>query len=608
MKDPLIGQQLANFRVERLIGQGGMATVYYGQDIKLQRPVAIKVIDKRFKNDPAYAARFVNEARMMAKWRHENLIQIYYADDTQGFSYYAMEYVDGNDLSTVMSMYAEEKELMPISDMLRIGKSIANALDYAHQQGVVHRDIKPSNVMLANDGRVLLGDFGMALDVRDGSMGSIFGTPHYISPEQARRSADAVPQSDLYSLGIILFEVLTGSLPFNDPSPASIALQHISQPPPSLRSLNSQIQPGVEAVILKALEKNPKDRYQTGAKLMDALEDALLSSGSSPKMSLPPLPVGVPTIRRSSLSIEQITKREAPKLKSKKIQSADGELPPTIRTANNPRAKNKWGTIVLALFLLLGIGGWYLSNGGIFPTKIFPASSSTPTHLPSTDVPAQPTQSVISASATPPPSAPPVTPTKTRVSATSTQVEITATMAITSTTAMTTTELPPSATIDPSITFTSAPTSTSAPISGVPTIRYPNGFHFTLFWNDTSFHLLNRASEKRSMSPFKFERLDVNGQPTDSFSGYLWENNKFTTIPPKTCVSIKIYGDNDPPYISPPDCQRGYISIVQPRKDEDRMLFFWNPKEGSTQFRVLWMGEEVARCEISAEVCEVYIP
>ena len=164
MKDPIIGKQLANFRVERLLGQGGMATVYYGQDINLQRPVAIKVIDQRYRNDPVYTTRFINEARMMAKWRHENLIQIYYAGNEQGYLYYVMEYVDGDDLSTIMSAYAEENAQMPNEDVLRIGNAIASALDYAHSQGVIHRDVKPSNILIAKkDGRVLLGDFGMAL-------------------------------------------------------------------------------------------------------------------------------------------------------------------------------------------------------------------------------------------------------------------------------------------------------------------------------------------------------------------------------------------------------------------------------------------------------------
>ena len=565
MKDPMIGQQLANFRVERLIGQGGMATVYYGQDIKLQRPVAIKIIDKCYKNDPAHASRFVNEARMMAKWRHENLIQIYYADDAQGYSYYVMEYVDGNDLSTVMSIYAEDDELMPITDVLRIGNAVASALDYAHRQGVIHRDVKPSNVLIANDGRVLLGDFGMALEVRDGSMGNIFGTPHYISPEQARRSADAVPQSDLYSLGVILYEVLTGSVPFNDPSPASIALLHISQPPPSPRSINPQITPAVETVILKALEKNPKDRYQTGAKLMSALDDAFKSTSSLPKMSLPPLPVGVPTIKRSGIPIDQITKRESSKIKGRGIH----QLPATVRAANQPQKKKNWGYIFLALLLLLGIGGWYLAKNGFFSTTELPASTFTSLPLTSTE-PAQPTQTLTQASATLIADAPPVIST------------------------------------EPPVSPTPEPLPTS--INGIPTIKYPDGHHLTLFWNDTSFHMLNRSPEPRSLSAFTFERLDENDLPTDTFSGYRWENPKFSYVPSKYCVSIKIYQDEDPPYIDPPDCHGGYVSIIQPRKEEDRELFFWNPQEGSTQFRVLWAGEEVARCEINAGLCEVYIP
>src|SRR5688572_14515205 len=231
MADPLIGKQLANFRVERLLGQGGMATVYFGQDIKLHRPVAIKVLDKRYKNHPAYATRFVNEARMMAKWHHENIIQIYYADDSQGMSYYVMDYVDGEDLAAVLDSYHYQSKLMPNEDVLRIANAIARALDYAHRQGVIHRDVKPSNILLSKDGRILLGDFGMALEVRDGSQGNVFGTPHYISPEQARRSADAVPQSDIYSFGVILYEMLTGMVPFNDSTSEEIALKHIAQAP-----------------------------------------------------------------------------------------------------------------------------------------------------------------------------------------------------------------------------------------------------------------------------------------------------------------------------------------------------------------------------------------
>ena len=581
MKDPLIGQQLANFRVERLLGQGGMATVYFGIDVKLQRPVAIKVIDKRYKNEPAYASRFVNEARMMAKWRHENIIQIYYADDAQGYSYYVMEYVDGQDLSTVMSAYTEDGELMPIVDVLRIGNAIASGLDYAHRQGVVHRDIKPSNVLIAKDGRVLIGDFGMALEVRDGSLGSIFGTPHYISPEQARRSADAVPQSDLYSLGIVLYEILTGSVPFNDPSPASIALQHITETPPSPRSINPEISPAVESVLLKALEKNPQNRFQSGAKLMAALSEAFNSANIPPKLSLPPLPVGVPTIRRSDISIEQIAKREAPKGIAGSARKSALEAPQAVQ----PKKKNKWPYIFL--ILLLGIGGWYFANN----TPFLVAATATPiftSPLPTlTDMPALPTQTLPRPSVTPTRNVVTVTP---QPSQTLPQPSSTATQ-------------------PPTVTMTASATSPTVDVNAIPTIKYPDGNNFTLYWNEASFMILNRSRARRSYSGFVFERLDgSSGIPTDRYYGYYWFDANIKYLASRACLTIELYGAEEHPYIRSADCVNGYTNIALIHVDREQERIFWTSKEGAAEFRVLWLDEEIARCKISDGTCEIYVP
>ena len=139
--DPLIGQQLSNFLIKRVLGRGGMAQVYYGLDVKLQRPVAIKVIDARYRGKPSYAQRFVKEARAVARWRHENIVQIYYANDQDGLYYYVMEYIDGQDLSTYLSTYTTRGDLLPAEEVLRIGRAVAGALDYAHSQGVIHRDV-----------------------------------------------------------------------------------------------------------------------------------------------------------------------------------------------------------------------------------------------------------------------------------------------------------------------------------------------------------------------------------------------------------------------------------------------------------------------------------
>jgi serine/threonine protein kinase len=603
MNDPLIGQQLANFRVEGVLGHGGMATVYFGTDVKLKRPVAIKVLDCKYRSDPAYAKRFVNEARMMAQWRHENIIQIYYADEEQNISYYVMEYVDGQDLSSIMDLYIQQKELMPIDDVLRIGKAVAGALDYAHRQGVIHRDVKPSNVMISKSGRVLLGDFGMALEVRDGSMGSIFGTPHYISPEQAKRSADAVPPSDLYSLGVILFEILVGAVPFNDPSPASIALQHISQSPPPPRSINPLLNPAVEAVLLKALEKNPAHRYQSGAKLIDALEDAFKSTGSSPKIPLPPLPVGVPTVRRSESSIEQMALREAPrrdKVKGGTIHKKISPLPATVHAGNQPRKGRRWLGFLFIL-LLLGISSWYALQNGL-PVAALPSTQTFTSAPLSTATAAPVTSTLVPASAT-------LTGTSAPTNTFTPEPSVTATHTLLPTETVTPTETSTQV-LSTQVSSTQViVVDTSTPVAGVPTIKYPNGFRFSFFWNDTSFYMLNNVGEPRSFAAFAFERLDANGQPTDRFTGHRWENGNFTYIPQKLCAAIKIYGDEDPPYLSPTECHQGYASTVQPRKEQDRALFFWYPKnDGSTQFRILFNKEEVGRCEIGAATCEVYIP
>jgi serine/threonine protein kinase len=558
MKDPLIGTQLANFRIERLLGQGGMATVYFGTDIKLGRPVALKVLDKRYKNHPAYAKRFVNEARTMAKWRHENIIQIYYADDAQGVQFYAMEYVDGQDLSDVMESLQSRGQSLPAAEVLRIGNAVANALDYAHRHGVIHRDVKPSNILLSKDGRILLGDFGLALELRDGSRGTVFGSPHYISPEQAKRSADAVPQSDLYSLGVILYEIFTGSVPFNDASPENIALQHISNPPPPPRSLNPSLSPAVENVLLKALAKKPRDRHPSGAAMMSALEQALASD--APSMDLPPLPAGMASVPR------EIPKQSAPTIAK--------QLPPTMRV-DAPRRKRNYGLVFFLLLLAAGAGYLYLNT----PAQVYDLLAML--------TPAATSQATLTTTPPPSPTLEPASPTPTSAP---TQPSTTSTMLPTET----------------AIPFTQTPSPTPTP--AVPTVLYPDGYPFSLIYNESSFYLLNRSIVRRSLSAFSFQRLDAGGNPMeDPFQGYVWEKPNNKNLLPKYCVSIIIYGVNIP-YLNPPDCEFGIVGVIQPRFDRPQGQIFWTAQEGSDQFRILWLKEEIARCKSADGRCDFFLP
>lgn len=318
----LIGQQISNFAIKRPIGQGAMGAVFLGEDVKLQRPVAIKVLNSQFEGNENIAARFVQEAQRIAQWRHDNIIQVYFADTVDKMHYFVMEYVDGTDLDVLMTAYHDNDELMPHADVLQIGNAIASALDYAHEREVVHRDVKPSNILMSVNNRVILADFGLAKDLSKVTIGNAWGTPLYISPEQAMNPMEAVPQSDLYSLGVILYQLLTGEAPFKDATGFDLAEAHIKRPPPIPSRINPLLNEATNDVLLKALRKNPEDRYPTGQALMEALESALgdeaVLSDTRDKGTLilsdvaePPPMKELSTMRLAELLAQKISERPA---------------------------------------------------------------------------------------------------------------------------------------------------------------------------------------------------------------------------------------------------------------------------------------------------------
>jgi serine/threonine protein kinase len=625
--DPLIGIKFSNFRIERLLGRGGMAQVYYGQDVKLQRPVAIKIIDARYRGDPAYARRFIKEARAVARWRHENIIQIYYADDQDGLYYYVMEYIDGQDLAGLMASHATRGDLLPSAEVLRIGNAIASALDYAHSQGIIHRDVKPSNVLLSKDGRVILSDFGLALDLQEGSSGEVFGTPNYISPEQARRSTDAVPQSDLYSLGVILYEMLTGVVPFDDLSPTSIALQHITQPPPTPRSLNPQINIETEKVLLKALSKEPKERYQTGKALMDALEIALSGTRPAPEriLPLPPMPAAILAGKTRG-----VTRKVTPPLSAGAIR--------------------RWPFFIgIGAILLVALLVWWfgLRPGGsaapillakvtstLAPTQttldVLPLTDATSTPLavvvPTNMVTVSPTftptplpSSTFTSTVSPTP-VPSLSPTLT-VSASDTvalAVEFTSTSsptmtpssipAPTTTPTITPTIQAPLPHPEPTATVTITPTITLTP-TVTTTQQYDNYKRLWLYYDQYGFYIYNASDANRSISPISFVRLDQSGTALNRFDGWRWAEF-FPTLFTARCMRIQIL-NNPNDYFEPPLCKGYYLSTRKIAADSD--LIFWTAQPNSAHFQVLWKDKDgnesvVGQCEIKPGFCEVFVP
>jgi hypothetical protein len=188
----------------------------------------------------------------------------------------AMQYVAGTDLHALLASYRTEKSFMPLAEVSRIVREVSQALDYAHEQGVIHRDVKPANIILNREGRAILADFGLVLLEESGTTAAeAFGTPHYMAPEQVVSSAAAGAASDLYSLGVILFEMVTGRVPFEHPNPLEVALKQVNEAPPSPIALRSEIGEPLAAVILRGLAKEPQERFATGHELAEALEAAL---------------------------------------------------------------------------------------------------------------------------------------------------------------------------------------------------------------------------------------------------------------------------------------------------------------------------------------------
>ncbi|MBN1266940.1 MAG: BMP family ABC transporter substrate-binding protein [Anaerolineales bacterium] len=276
MEDSLVGQTLGPYRLVERLGQGGMAAVYKGYEPALNRYVAIKILPQFFASDPNFTARFHREAKAVAQLTHPNIVPIYNFGEANGITYIAMQLVHGGSLKY------ERGERMGFREALQLLLPITRALGYAHQHGVIHRDVKPSNVLISEDGWPLLADFGLAkMTEATGEKltgtGVGMGTPMYMSPEQGQ-GVEVDHRSDIYSLGIMLYELVTGDVPFRADTPMAIVIKHMTAPMPMPRSLNPDIPEAVESIILKATAKDKADRFQTAEEMIEAMERVLAGS------------------------------------------------------------------------------------------------------------------------------------------------------------------------------------------------------------------------------------------------------------------------------------------------------------------------------------------
>ncbi|MCC6906269.1 MAG: protein kinase [Anaerolineae bacterium] len=347
MAEDLAGKVIGKYQLHERVGRGGMAEVYKGYQASLDRFVAIKILHPFLGDDPEFRQRFESEARNVAQLRHPNIVQVYdFEFDPQREVYYmVMEYVDGPTLRTDLMQYQFEGRLIAAEDAIRIAYDVASALAYAHSRHMIHRDIKPAHIILDSSGRTVLTDFGIARIINGPTMtasGSMVGTPAYMSPEQGLgQSGDH--RSDIYSLGVVLYQMLTGSPPYDADTPIAIVLKHINDPIPDVRRLNPTISPHLEPIIYRALAKSPAERYQDVGEMAQNL---LAIKASRPEIVSAGDPLSMP-----SVPVKQPAPPSVP-------------VPPSRQA---PRKSGFWAATLLAAFSFAV--GTYLAFTGILSSQ-----------------------------------------------------------------------------------------------------------------------------------------------------------------------------------------------------------------------------------------------
>lgn len=292
----LVGKTLGQYRVLELIGMGGMARVYKGYQPNLDRHVAIKAIPTRVESalDRSLVQRFNSEARMVARLTHPHIVPVHDFGEDDDWAYIVMEYI-GNGTVRERQAHAETtRTRLPLYWVLKLCEQAANALDFAHSNGIIHRDVKPGNMLLRHDEHLLLSDFGIATILAASAVhtreGNAVGTPQYMAPEQGTPNAPVDGRADIYSLGVVLYQCVTNRLPFYADSPSGIIAKHISEAPQRPLAFVPDLPPVVEQIILTAMAKDPRARYQRGVEMAIALRDARAGLRQTARVAVVPSP------------------------------------------------------------------------------------------------------------------------------------------------------------------------------------------------------------------------------------------------------------------------------------------------------------------------------
>src|SRR5579864_3101063 len=314
-------RRIASYTLLEPIGHGGMAVVYRARQDSLERTVAVKILSENLAASPEFMERFRREARTAANLRHPNVITVFdFGQDERGVPYLVLEYIEGPTLADLMDTGLDDSRVPDLLDQIAAG------LDYAHARGVIHRDIKPGNVLLTDDGRAVLADFGLAWLLEGAHLtmtGGVIGTPEYMAPEQA--SGDPIDHRvDVYSLGVVLYEMLVGERPFVAETPIAVLLQHLQQEAPSVLAARPDLPLGVGDVVARALAKEPSERFASAGELARAFRAAFL--GTVPTLRTPMVELAAPAVEAPGLVAVQASVFEQPITSEGRIDPESGWL------------------------------------------------------------------------------------------------------------------------------------------------------------------------------------------------------------------------------------------------------------------------------------------
>lgn len=358
------GQKInERYEIIKTIGEGGMANVYLANDTILDRKVAIKVLRGDLSNDEKFIRRFKREALSVSNLSHPNIVEVYDVGEEEGNYYIVMEYIEGKTLKQLL----QKRGALTLTEVIDIMSQLTDGLSHAHEAYIIHRDIKPQNIMIEDNGLVKITDFGIAMALNSTQLtqtNSVMGSVHYLPPEQANGKGSTV-KSDIYSLGILMYELLTGSVPFKGDNAVEIALKHMKEKMPSIRKQNPTIPQSVENIVLKATAKNPKNRYETVREMYNDLQTALERDNEKR------LVYEYPENDLEETKVIPVVNKEVKKMMIDKPEEKE-ESDSSLLKENNDKNKLPIILAVVLLVILIALAGVYLliSNRNVKEVKV----------------------------------------------------------------------------------------------------------------------------------------------------------------------------------------------------------------------------------------------